>query len=456
MEKLNLSEVIRACHGSFGYPADIEISDISTDTRTIRENSLFIALKGERFDGHDFAAKAMELGAAAVVTERNVEGAKCLIVDSTAQALLDIAGYYRDKFDIPVVGVTGSVGKTTTKDMIALVVSQKYNTLKTQGNLNNEIGMPKTLFELDNSHTAAVIEMGMSHKGEISRMSMCCKPDICVITNIGVSHIEYLGSQENILKAKMEILDGSKYGAPLILCKDDKLLAKAEIYSDRKVYYYSIGKKDCDVYASNIKTCENGVDFTVNYKGGKIPARINCLGEHNVKNALAAFCVGLELEISPEDIVRGIGLFKPEGMRQNVRTENGITYILDCYNAAPDSMKANLAVLAQVECTGKRYCVLGDMLELGKDSAKYHKTVGEYVPLSAADELLCFGENSVCYIDGAKEKGFDAEKARHFDSREALADYLKGKVTKGDAVLFKGSRGMKLEEVFNIITEKEE
>ncbi|WP_294406569.1 UDP-N-acetylmuramoyl-tripeptide--D-alanyl-D-alanine ligase [uncultured Ruminococcus sp.] len=452
MEKLNLSEIIGACHGSFGYPADIEISGISTDTRTIEKNSLFIALKGERFDGHDFAAKAMEMGAAAVVTERAVEGARCVIVDSTAQALLDIAGYYRSRFDIPVVGVTGSVGKTTTKDMIALVVSQKYNTLKTQGNLNNEIGMPKTLFGLDRTHTAAVIEMGMSHQGEISRMSMCCQPDVCVITNIGVSHIENLGSQANILKAKMEILDGAKYDAPLILCRDDKLLAKAEVYSDRKVYYYSVSKKDCDVYATGITTADGGINFTINYGGEKLAARINCLGEHNVKNALAAFCVGIALDIPTEDIIKGIGLFKPEGMRQNVREHKGVTFILDCYNAAPDSMKASLSVLAQTEAKGKRYCVLGDMLELGKNSAKYHKQVGEYVLSSKADEILCFGENSVHYIEGACDKGFAAENARHFDSREELAAYLKGKLNAGDAVLIKGSRGMKLEEVFNILT----
>lgn len=452
MEKLNLSEIIGACHGSFGYPADIEISGVSTDTRTIEKNSLFIALKGERFDGHDFAAKAMEMGAAAVVTERAVEGARCVIVDSTAQALLDIAGYYRSRFDIPVVGVTGSVGKTTTKDMIALVVSQKYNTLKTQGNLNNEIGMPKTLFGLDRTHTAAVIEMGMSHRGEISRMSMCCQPDVCVITNIGVSHIENLGSQANILKAKMEILDGAKYDAPLILCRDDKLLAKAEVYSDRKVYYYSVSKKDCDVYATGITTADGGINFTINYGGEKFAARINCLGEHNVKNALAAFCVGIALDIPTDDIIKGIGLFKPEGMRQNVREHKGVTFILDCYNAAPDSMKASLSVLAQTDAKGKRYCVLGDMLELGKNSAKYHKQVGEYVLSSKADEILCFGENSVHYIEGACDKGFAAENARHFDSREELAAYLKGKLNAGDAVLIKGSRGMKLEEVFNILT----
>ncbi len=453
MEKLKLSEIIKAAGGSFGYPADVEISSVSTDTRTIEKNSLFIALKGANFDGHDFAAQAMELGAAAVVTEKPVEGARCLIVDSTAQALLDIAGYYRNKFNIPLVGVTGSVGKTTTKDMIAAVVSEKYNTLKTQGNLNNEVGMPKTLLGLDNSIEAAVIEMGMNHKGEISRMSVSCRPTVCVITNIGVSHIENLGSQENILKAKLEILDGAAYDAPLILCRDDKLLYKAEIYSGRRVYYYSVSKKDCDVYATNITAESGGVEFDINYEGGRLHAKINCPGEHNVKNALAAFCVGLVLDIPPEDIIKGLAAFKPEGMRQNVITEKGITYILDCYNAAPDSMKAGLSVLAQAKAEGKRYCVLGDMLELGKNSAKYHRTVGEYVKGSKADELLCFGEYSKNYIEGACDKGFDREKTKHFDTREELAQYLKENVKEGDAVLFKGSRGMKLEEVYELMRE---
>ena len=247
MEQMKLSEIVKAVKGSYGYPADMVIDNISTDTRTITQGSVFLALKGARFDGHDFALKAMELGAQAVITERAVEGARCIIVDSTAQALLDLAGYYRDKFDIPLVGVTGSVGKTTTKDMISLVVAQKYKTLKTQGNLNNEIGMPKTLFGIDNQTQAAVIEMGMSARGEISRMSMSCKPSVCVITNIGVSHIEKLGSQENILAAKLEILDGAKQGAPLVLNMDDKFLANAVVHGLRKVWYYSVKEKNCDV-----------------------------------------------------------------------------------------------------------------------------------------------------------------------------------------------------------------
>ena len=451
MEKLMLSEIIGAVRGSFGYPADVEIEDISTDTRTIKPNSLFIALKGANFDGHDFAEKAMELGAAAVMTERPVQGARCLIVDSTAQGLLDVASYYRSKFDIPLVGITGSVGKTTTKDMIHSVLSRGFKTLKTEANHNNEVGMPKTLLELDSSYKAAVIEMGMNHKGEISRMSTSCKPTICVITNIGVSHIENLGSQDGILKAKLEILDGASADAPLILSRDDRLLSKVQLYGDRKIMYYSISKKDSDVYASEVKADSEGISFNIHYEKQKYPARINCLGDHNVKNALAAFCCGICAGMDIDSIISGLADFKPEGMRQNIIRENGMTYILDCYNAAPDSMKASLSVLTQVEVTGKRIAVLGDMLELGKGAARYHRTVGEYVKAAKADVLLCFGDNSNYYIEGACDKGFDRENTKHFDTREELAEYLGSILQQGDAVLFKGSRGMKLEEVYNAV-----
>ena len=451
MEKLMLSEVIQAVRGSYGYPADVEVKDISTDTRTITEGSLFIALKGANFDGHDFAAQAMEQGAVAVVTERPVAGARCLIVDSTAQALLDAASYYRSKFDIPFVGITGSVGKTTTKEMIYSVLARAFKTLKTEANHNNEVGMPKTLLGLDSTHQAAVIEMGMNHKGEISRMSTCCKPTICVITNIGVSHIENLGSQEGILKAKMEILDGADANAPLILCRDDRLLSKAEVYGGRKVWYYSVSKKDCDVYASDIAADSKGISFTIHYNREKLSARINCLGKHNVKNALAAFCAGAAAGMENDDIIAGLADYKPEGMRQNIITENGITYVLDCYNAAPDSMKASLSVLSDVSVSGRRFAVLGDMLELGKGAARYHKTVGEYVKSSKADVLLCYGENSAYYIEGACDKGFDRENTAHFDTHKELAEYLKANLKAGDAVLFKGSRGMKLEEVYEAI-----
>ncbi|MBR6045525.1 MAG: UDP-N-acetylmuramoyl-tripeptide--D-alanyl-D-alanine ligase [Ruminococcus sp.] len=446
MEKMTLAEIVSAVDGSFGYPSDLYVECISSDTRQISGNSVFIALKGDNFDGHDFAAKAMELGAAAAITERPVDGAKCIIVDSTARALLDLGRYYRRKFDIPLVGITGSVGKTTTKDMIACVMSRGFKTLKTIGNHNNEIGVPQTLFGLDNSCEAAVIEMGMNHTGEMSRLSTCAEPTLCVITNIGVSHIENLGSQENILRAKLEILDGASPDAPLILNRDDKLLASAEIRGSREIMYYSLKKKDCPVYAADVTVSDSGIEFGIVYNGTRYPARINVLGEHNVRNALAAFCVGVRLGIDPAECAAGLSDFKPEGLRQNIRYAKGMTFVVDCYNAAPDSMRAALSVLSQVSVGegGRRFCVLADMLELGKNARTYHKQVGEYVK---ADMLLCYGENSRYYIEGAVKKGFDESACRYFESKDELTAFLKSELKEGDAVLFKGSRGMKLEEV---------
>lgn len=451
MEKMTLAEIVEAVDGSFGYPSDITVDNISTDTRTIKKGSVFVAIKGDRTDGHEYGKKAMELGAEAVIAERVIEGTKCIIVDSTRKALLDLSSYYRSKFDIPLVGITGSVGKTSTKDMIALVLSEKFNTLKTEVNHNNEIGVPWTLFRLKSEHTAAVVEMGMNNSGEISRLSLCAKPTMAVITNIGDSHIGNLGSRENILKAKMEILDGTDYDAPLILNRDDKYLYNVEVHGGRKVIYYSVKKKDCEVYATDIISENDSIKFYINYPEGKVSAEINCLGEHNVKNALAAFCVGRELGIEPEKIVAGISKFKPDGLRQNVRTVNGMTFIVDCYNASPDSMKSAIDMLIQVKSDGKRYCVFADMLELGEMSKKLHKSVGEYVANAGCDMLLCYGEMSANYIDGAIKKGFDSECCKHFDSHQQLIEYLKKNLKEMDAVLFKGSRGMKLEEVVNAL-----
>ncbi|MBR6337126.1 MAG: UDP-N-acetylmuramoyl-tripeptide--D-alanyl-D-alanine ligase [Ruminococcus sp.] len=453
MVNMTLKEIVEVVDGSFGYPSDTEVSSVCTDTRAIKAGCVFIALKGENFDGHDFAAKATELGAEAVITERPIENAKCIVVDSTRRALLNLASHYRNKFKIPLVGVTGSVGKTSTKEMIASVLSQGYKTLKTEGNHNNEIGLPLTLFEMEQDTQAAVIEMGMNHFGEISRLSLCACPTIAVITNIGFSHIENLGTQEGILKAKMEILDGCSYEAPLVVNGDDKLLASVTPHGSRRVVTYSLSKKSCDVYASDIKTNGGVITLVINSKAGATPVTINCYGEHNIKNALAAFAVGLELGMSPEDMAKGIAAFKPDGMRQNIQKRNGITLIIDCYNAAPDSMKAGISVLSQVQVAdgGRRIAVVADMLEMGKMAPKLHKTVGEALGVSTADMIFCFGDNSKYYIEGAVKKGFDKDKCFHFDSREELAKALKAEVREGDAVWFKGSRGMKLEEVVDAL-----
>lgn len=453
MVNMTLKEIVEVVDGSFGFPSDIEVSSVCTDTRAIKAGCVFIALKGENFDGHDFAAKATELGAEAVITERPIENAKCIVVDSTRRALLNLASHYRNKFKIPLVGVTGSVGKTSTKEMIASVLSKGFNTLKTEGNHNNEIGLPLTLFGLEEDTQAAVIEMGMNHFGEISRLSLCACPTIAVITNIGYSHIENLGSQEGILKAKMEILDGCSYEAPLVINGDDKLLANVTPRGGRRTVTYSMKKKTCDVYASDVKAEAGRITLDINSSLGKTPVTLNCYGEHNVMNALAAFAVGKELGMSAENIAAGIADFRPDGMRQNIVERNGHTLIIDCYNAAPDSMKSGVTVLTQVSVPegARRFAVVADMLELGKMAPKLHKSVGETLGAAGIDYILCYGENSKFYIEGAVKKGFDREHCFHFCTHEDMTKFLKENLREGDAVWFKGSRGMKLESVVNEI-----
>jgi len=314
MEDLTLYEIIKAVNGSYGYPSTEIVSEISTDTRKISKGCVFIALKGANFDGHDFAKKAMEMGAVAVITETAVEDARCIIVDSTAKALLDLASYYRRRFNPILVGITGSVGKTTTKEMVALVLSSKFSTLKTTGNFNNEIGLPLTLLNLSTEHEAAVIEMGMSNFGEISNLSQTARPTIALITNIGYSHIQNLGSPEGILKAKLEILDGITSDAPLIFNGDDDMLTNLENVLNRDIIYYGIENSDVDVRALNIKTIDKMTTFDIIFWGKTISATLNCIGIHNVKNALAAFCVGVVAEIEPEKIVNALADFLPEGL----------------------------------------------------------------------------------------------------------------------------------------------
>lgn len=455
MESIKLYEIVEAVSGSFGYNADIDVKHISTDTRTIKEGSVFVCIKGERFDGHDFAQKAVENGAVAVVSERPIQNVKCIIVDSSFKALGSIAKYYRSKFkDLKLVAVTGSVGKTSTKEMIYLVMSKKYKTLKTQGNLNNEIGLPATLFNLTYDTEAAVIEMGMNHLGEISRLSTIANPQTCVITNIGTAHIGNLGSQENILKAKMEIFDGAEYGAPLVTNLDDKLLSQVELRQGEKLTY-SLTKKNASVYASDIVRDENGADFTINHNGNKYNARINTPGDHNILNALCAFTVGLRYDVEPESMLEAIAEFAPDGMRQNKVTVDGVEYMLDCYNASPEAMRSSLSVFKDAKAKNRKIAVLADMLELGEGSKNYHRSVGEFFAKTDADLLVCYGSDAVAYSQGAVKKGFDESKTACFTEAEELLEFLKKEISQGDLVLFKGSHGMKLDSIFKKLTENQ-
>lgn len=447
MQQLTLKQIAEAVGGKCEYFSAVD--NICIDTRNMKENCLYIAIKGERFDGHDFIRDAFELGAIAVMSEKPVDSGPAIIVDDTRAALLKLAKYYRTLFNINIIGITGSVGKTTTKEMISTVLSRKYRTLKTQGNLNNEIGLPLTLLKIDKSHQAAVIEMGMSDFGEISRLSVTTKPNVAVITNIGYSHYETLGSRENILKAKLEIIDGLEGNAPLILNADDDILSNVQYEIERDIIYYGIDNSIANIKATNIESSDNSTKFDILYWGKTISAVIPTVGKHNILNALAAFCVGVMSDIPAEDIVKAFLLIEPADMRQRIVKKDGRTLIVDCYNASPTSMRAALSVLGQMNCSGKRIAILGDMLELGESSPSFHAEIADVAAAENIDTLICIGE----YMDNAfyraKELGF--QDCHHFKDKDALVEYLKDGTSEGDVLLFKASRGVKLEEVIETI-----
>ena len=433
------------------YP-DREITNVTLDSREVNEGSLFIAVKGDRFDAHDFVPDVLAKGAAAAVCQRQIDGAerdRVICVPDTRLALLALAKYYRSKFDIPVVGLTGSVGKTTTKEMVAAVLSQKYKTLATQGNFNNEIGLPKMCFKLDSSYEAAVFEMGMSGFGEISRLTDTARPTVGIITNIGVSHIEMLGSREGILKAKMEILEGMSSSAPLIINGDNDLLPKGVKGIPNPVVVCGISCQKADCRAENIKQSQDSMSFVINFRGSRYPVVLPAVGMHNVYNACIAFACGMLLDVSPEQAVKGLSEYVPTGMRQKIVRRGGITVIEDCYNASPDSIKASLRVLRDLDCA-RRIAVLGDMKELGNYSRTAHLECGAAAAENGMDVLLAYGPEAKAYIEGAEGA---IPTALHFDSKQALVLKLCAMLQEGDAVLFKASRAMKLEEVIESVYE---
>lgn len=446
MDKFTLKEAAAALGKTAN--GDAVISEISTDTRKITPGSLFICLKGEKFDAHDFAPKAAELGAAALMVEHPVDvDLPCIIVENTGKAMLELSAWYRRKFSIPVVGLTGSVGKTTTKEFIALVLGAKYKTLKTQGNLNNEIGVPQMLFKMDSETEAAVIEMGMNHRGEIHRLTSAVRPTIALITNIGTSHIENLGSREGILNAKLEILDSMEKGSKLLINSDNDMLATVK-RDDFKIIKFAIDDKSADYTAKDIEEGDNSTSFTVCFDGEERHITVPTVGRHNVYNALAAFSVGREIGIDADDAASALANYVPAGMRQRSVDVGKIHVIEDCYNASPDSMNAALTTLAGRK-EGKKIAVLADMLELGDYSPKAHESVGKKAAELNIDMVLAYGDYAKLYVSAAKENGL--KNAYHFETKEKLAEKLFESANPGDNVLFKGSRGMRLEDIMNLV-----
>ncbi len=443
MEEILLSEIAKWCNAECKLTGTIDT--ISTDSRVIDENTLFVALKGERFDANDFVEDVLNKGAKAVVCSRyNGESDRVILVEDTGVALLQIAKGYRSKFNIPFVALTGSVGKTTTKGMVHAVLSEKFNTLKTQGNLNNEIGVPKTLFCLENSHEAAVIEMGMNHFDEISRLTEVVMPDIGIITNVGTAHIENLGSREGILKAKCEITEGMKKGSPLIINGDNDMLSTINT-TDFEVIKFGIDNENLYMKAEDIKFLPDGSEFTAVCENESVKAFVPAVGVHNVYNALCAMCVGKKMGFTLAEAATALKNFAPEGMRQNVREVMSYTFIEDCYNANPDSMKASLVTLNTIK-KNRSIAVLGDMLELGDYSNTAHYEVGKIAGDVKTDIVITFGELSLLTKKGAEENG---AKAYSFMDKKELTEFLKSILQENDTVLFKGSRSMKMEEIFH-------
>lgn len=468
MYKFTLKEIASAVGGRIlqGNPA-ASFTQVSTDTRKIRPGSIFVALKGERFDAHDFLADAISQGAAALLVSRpeemhvspaaqEIQAIPVILVENTLKALQDLAGYNRRKAGVPVVAVTGSAGKTTVKDMIAAVLEQKFSVLKTGGNFNNEIGLPLTLLELGPAHQAAIVEMGMRGKGEIQELARIAGPDIGVISNIGEAHIELLGSVENIARAKGELLEELPSKGVAVLNGDDPWLRTLGEQFKGKVVYYGFNENN-QLRATDWQMIGPVMsEFAVNIlKNGNyekpMVVRIPVPGRHNVLNSLAAIAVGLELGLSHGDISRGLMQLSLSAMRLEIKTGQPWVIINDAYNANPASMRAALEVLAGYPCTGKRIAVLGNMLELGPEAEKGHRSVGDTAAGLGVDTLITLGDMARWIAEQALAQGMEESEVTACTEKEQAVQALQAVLQPGDVVLVKGSRGMKMEEIIGSI-----
>ncbi len=448
---ISLTKVAQLAGGECINCEEKDVTCITTDTRSISEGCVFVALKGEKFDGHDFALEAVQNGAVAVLSHKSSrEFSKeipLIKVDDTLKALAKLAGGYRDMLSPVVIGVTGSVGKTSTKDMIASVMSQAMPTHKTQGNLNNHIGVPRTLLALNENDRAAVVEMGMNHSGEISYLTQIAKPDVAVITNIGISHLEYLKTRENILKAKLEILESMAPSAPLIVNADNDLLSELSFADGRRIVRCSVQNENADICAKSILQGTEGIRFEIYSKGEFFTdVYLPAVGVHNVENALLAAAVGIEAGLSPQQIAAGLAAYVPSGMRQKVTKQYGMTFIEDCYNASPTSMKASLAVLRSI-APKRAVAVLGDMLELGDITKSAHHEIGALAK-KYCDLLVCCGKSARLMCEAAEQKGLCA---KYFETRQQAAEFLVFELKADDCVLFKASFSMKFDEIISAV-----
>ncbi|MBN2055011.1 UDP-N-acetylmuramoyl-tripeptide--D-alanyl-D-alanine ligase [bacterium] len=426
------------------------VTGVSIDSRTIQPGELFVALRGENQDGHRFVSQAAARGAAAALVDHQVAATiPLLVVEDTLRAMQVMAARYRRRLEVEVVGITGSHGKTTCKDMTAHVLAGQYPIHKTPRNLNGQIGMPLALFGIEPWHRIMVLEMGVSQPGEMDRLVEMGKPSIGVFLNVAPVHTEFFGSLETILAEKSRLLAGLGMGTGLINADDPLVTGVPDTICGRLVRFGMTGS--AVLRADAVSLTETGTRFTLLHDGSRYAAMIPIPGRHHVANALAAIGVAIEFGISPEASIRRLAEFKPADMRMHVFNRNGIIYINDAYNAAPASMAAALAVLAEMPVTGRRAAVLGDMLELGARAAEDHRILGRDAARLGIDLLLCCGTLTEQTIDAAHEAGMSGRRARHCLGHDEAAARLAAWQQPGDAVLIKGSRGMRMEQVLALL-----
>lgn len=456
MKNMTLKEIAVACGGIY-YGDDEsyyrEVSGVVIDSRKIEKDCLFIAIRGNRVDGHMFIPQAIRDGAMCAVSEKRIENASYpyIMVTSCEQALKDIAEHYRKCLKLKVVGITGSVGKTSTKEMIASVLSQKYNVLKTAGNFNNEIGLPLTIFNIREEHEVAVLELGISNFGEMERLSRIARPDICIITNIGVAHLEHLKSREGILKAKTEIFKYMNPDGTIILNGDDDMLATVKPANGITPVFFGTDP-ETDFYADHIQDCGlDGTDALFHTPAASFDAHISIPGAHMVHNALAGIAAGYALGMSDEEIRAGIEALVPLAGRNNLIKTEQFTIIDDCYNANPASMRASLDVLAKADT--RTVAILGDMFELGPDEEQMHREVGCYAAELGTDLLICIGDLARCMAEGAASTESKTQIC-HFETKETFLEQAEDLLRKNDTILVKASNGMKFPVIIEALKEK--
>lgn len=448
MKNLTLRNITRACQGTYHGDEsllDREVAGVTIDSRKVEKDFLFVAINGERFNAHQFIPDTIEKGALCVVSHEDLGDTDYpyILVEATGQALLDIAKLYRDSFDVKVVGITGSVGKTSTKEMIASVLAQKYNVHKTQGNFNNECGLPLTIFEMSEEHQVSVLEMGINHFGEMRKLSTVASPDICVITNIGVAHLEFLKTREGIMQEKTQMFQDMKPGGSVVLNGDDPLLSTIGPVKGSDPIFYGLDLDKNAVYATDVEPLGlKGTSCTIHLPEESFSCVVPIPGIHMVSNALAGSAVGSKLGLTTEEIKRGIESLPSIPGRNHIIQTDRLILLDDCYNANPVSMKASLDVLNMG--IGRKVAVLGDMGELGPDYAALHRSVGEYAAEIGIDLVCAIGPMSKEIAEGAAS---DGTKALWFETKADFLAQTKDILKDGDNVLIKASHGMEFPEI---------